>query len=555
MHKSKTRKHRPNKSKYGQGQEVPTTKLEGSLRLPKNFGSKICSENMTFQECELAILRNAVDESDELRGRKVSNNEDVKRMLKIVEEFIIEKKLMLYGGTAINNILPKYAQFYNRDVEVPDYDFYSPDALTHAKELADIFYKEGYIEVEAKAGIHMGTFKVFVNFIPIADITQMHEQLYKALIKDSIIISQIHYTPPNYLRMSMYLELSRPNGDVSRWEKIFKRLSLLNEHYPLVVDKDCSAINFHKDIGAESIKNEELYIETRECFINQGVVFFGGYASSLYARYMPKEKQILLRKYPDFDVLSDEPEKCAIILKEHLIRLKFKKIKIINHDEIGEIIPYHIEIKVENKTIAFIYKPIACHSYNKIYIKNKEINIATIDTILTFYLSFWYANLEYYNKDRLLCLAKFLFQLEEHNRLAQKGLLKRFSINCYGKQMTLEDMRSQKAEKYRELIINRKSKEYEMWFLKYSPHNKKSKKEITNEDIEKSLKILEDKVEEENDESPVKREKNFIERFIGSPKKTKKRSNSPESSSKNALYKLFRKGSTTRKSRSSEFLF
>ena len=206
MHKYKTRKHRPNKSKYG---------------------SKICNENMTFQECELAILRSAVDESDELRGRKVSNNEDVQRMLKIVEEFIIDKKLMLYGGTAINNILPKYAQFYNRDIEVPDYDFYSPDALTHAKELADIFYKEGYIEVEAKAGIHMGTFKVFVNFIPIADITQMHEQLYKALIKESIIISQVHYTPPNYLRMSMYLELSRPNGDVSRWEKIFKRQDLL----------------------------------------------------------------------------------------------------------------------------------------------------------------------------------------------------------------------------------------------------------------------------------------------------------------------------------------
>ena len=541
MHKSKTRKHRPNK-----------------------YASKICNENMTFQECELAILRNAIDESEELRGRKISNNEDVKRMLKMVEEFIVDKKLMLYGGTAINNILPKYAQFYNRDIEVPDYDFYSPDALTHAKELADIFYKEGYIEVEAKAGVHMGTFKVFVNFIPIADITQMHEKLYETLLKDSIIISQVHYTPPNYLRMSMYLELSRPNGDVSRWEKIFKRLSLLNEHYPLLVDKDCSAINFHKDHGQGSSyamnptsnlseKNEDLYIETRECFINQGVVFFGGYASSLYARYMPKEKQMLLRKYPDFDVLSDEPDKCGIILKEHLTRLKFKKIKIIKHDEIGEIIPYHIEIKVENKTIAFIYKPIACHSYNQIYIKNKEINIATIDTILTFYLSFWYANLEYYNKDRLLCLAKFLFQLEEHNRLAQKGLLKRFSINCYGKQMTLEDMRSQKAEKYRELVINRKSKEYEMWFLKYSPHDKKSKKEITNEDIDKSLKMLEKK--EENDESPVKRERNFIERFIGSPKKHKKHSNSPESSSKNLLFKLFRKGSTTKKNRSSEFLF
>ena len=32
--------------------------------------------------------------------------------------------------------------------------------------------------------------------------------------------------PPNYLRMAMYLELSRPDGDVSRWEKVLKRLTL-----------------------------------------------------------------------------------------------------------------------------------------------------------------------------------------------------------------------------------------------------------------------------------------------------------------------------------------
>ena len=31
----------------------------------------------------------------------------------------------------------------------------------------------------------------------------------------------------------MYLELSRPDGDVSRWEKVLKRLTLLNKHYPM----------------------------------------------------------------------------------------------------------------------------------------------------------------------------------------------------------------------------------------------------------------------------------------------------------------------------------
>ena len=105
------------------------------------FKTELCSNDMTFNECELAILRHAVDETEKISGIKQVNNEDVKKMLIIVEEFIIKHKLVCYGGTAINNILPKYAQFYNRDIEIPDYDFYSPNPLEHAKELADIFYK------------------------------------------------------------------------------------------------------------------------------------------------------------------------------------------------------------------------------------------------------------------------------------------------------------------------------------------------------------------------------------------------------------------------------
>ena len=36
--------------------------------------------------------------------------------------------------------------------------------------MADIYFKNGFSEIEAKAGIHFGTYKVFVNFIPVADI-------------------------------------------------------------------------------------------------------------------------------------------------------------------------------------------------------------------------------------------------------------------------------------------------------------------------------------------------------------------------------------------------
>ena len=87
--------------------------------------------------------------------------------------------------------------------------------------------------------------------------------------------------------------------------------------------------------------------------------------------------------------------------------------------------------------IAFIYKTNACHSYNIIYINNQKIKVATIDTMLSFYLIFIYANRPYYDDNRLLCMAEYLFEVQLKNRLEQKGLLKRFSILCYGKQKTL----------------------------------------------------------------------------------------------------------------------
>jgi hypothetical protein len=460
----------------------------------QKFNTALCENTMTFEDCELTILRHAVDETEKLQGRKKVNSKDIQRMLTIVEEFIIKKKLICYGGTAINNILPTYAQFYKRDIEIPDYDFFSANALEDAKELADIYYKEGYTDVEAKSGVHYGTFKVFVNFIPIADITYLHSDVYKSILKDAIQIAGIKYAPPDYLRMAMYLELSRPAGDVSRWEKVAKRLGILNKYYPMKLGKDCFTVDFSKKMNINLKEEERLHLLMRDIFIDNSSVFFGGYSTHLYAKHMPESKKKLVDSIPDFDIISDDPDKCALIAKERLQTENFKNVKIIKHKAIGEIIPSHIEIIVGKYSMAYIYEPIACHSYNEVTIDGKQIKIATIDTILAFYLSFLYANMPHYDKDRLLCIAMFLFQMEQHNRLDQSGILKRYSIECYGKQSTLEDIRSKKTEMFKELGKDRESKEYQMWFLKYTPGDtskteKRKTKTTTNKTRKNKQKI------------------------------------------------------------------
>jgi hypothetical protein len=67
-------------------------------------------------------------------------------------------------------------------------------------------------------------------------------------------------------------------------------------------------------------------------------------------------------------------------------------------------------------------------------------------------------------------MAAYLFEVERKNRLEQKGLLKRFSLDCYGKQPTMEDIRAEKAKKYEELKGSKSRKsEFESLFFKYSP--------------------------------------------------------------------------------------
>ena len=57
----------------------------------------LCDKNMSFEECELAILRSAVDKTEALQGEKLLKNPDIKNIISTVEKFIKDNKLICYG--------------------------------------------------------------------------------------------------------------------------------------------------------------------------------------------------------------------------------------------------------------------------------------------------------------------------------------------------------------------------------------------------------------------------------------------------------------------------
>ena len=461
-----------------------------------------CDKSLTFQECELTILRTAIDLAEAKMGKRLVNTPEVQDMIKIVEDFIKRKSLICYGGVAIDALLPEQDKIYNKDIELSDYDFFTPNALEDAKELAELYVKHGYTEVEAKAGSHQGTFKVFCNFLGVADLTYIPKELFNALKKDAVRVKGILYCPPNYLKMAMYLELSRPAGQIDRFEKVFKRLTLLNKYYPLT-STACDAVNFQRGM-TDKTQEDEIFENVRSTMVNQGVVFFGGYAISLYSKYMPYKLQKRVENIADFEVLSNDPESTCEIVKERLKDIDVTNVKIVKHLPIGEIIPEHYEIKIGKDTIAFVYKPIACHSYNTINIRGQQVKIATIDTMLSFFLAFLYADRPYYNEfsDRIVCMSKFLFEVQQKNRLEQKGLLRRFSITCYGHQESVEEMRAHKAQMYIELKDKKGTKEYDEWFLNYRPHTTEKRELLKNKN--KNKKATKKKTKKTKNQSKTK---------------------------------------------------
>jgi len=446
------------------------------------------NKTMSYEDCELTILRSAVDKIQNKTGRHLLHQPEIQKIIEIVEAFLKKKKRICYGGTAINNILPQDLQFYDKSIELPDYDFFSPDPLSDAKELADIYFKEHFVEVEAKSGMHGGTFKVFVNFIPVADITFMPARLFKSLLKESKRIDGIYYAPPDYLRMSMYLELSRPAGDTSRWEKVLKRLMLLNKRYPLYSRK-CDKVEIQRMFDDPGKFDEKrLFYLVRDALIEEGVVFFGGYANRMYLRHHKAFREYKHLLTPDFDVLSKNPAATAEAMKNKLKKAGFTNVRVVKIKPVGEIISESHQVRWGKERLVTIYEPLGCHSYNIRHTQHHAIKIATIDTMLSFYLAFLYAKDAGYDPERFSCMSEYLFQVQRENRFSQKGILKRFSIQCYGEQSTLEKMRREKSEKYEELKNKKGSKEYEWYFLRYVPAETERKTKHKTKKRKKSRK-------------------------------------------------------------------
>jgi hypothetical protein len=399
-----------------------------------------------FQK-QIELIKNASDVAQKKIDHYSAHNEDVLRAIDVVEDFLRDRHRLCYGGQAINAHLPNKYKIYNPEYSIPDYDFFTPDQASDIKLLVKNLRKAGFTEISAREGMHEGTVKIYVDFVPVADITAIDNKLYKILSQREFRYDGISYLDANTLRMLMYLELSRPRGEVQRWEKVYERLSLFNEFVHM---KQCHT---PQDIFKEGLSSNQTeyvinyIIQNRRLFAGSDLINY--YRQNLFGKqrnisWIINNKKPIIFLSPDID--NDAKQIRNYFSETHTSSNNSSKhsnytIKSISYKG-AELIPTLKIVRYKNRNLVFIIKQDACLSYFNVSIdQNKLLKIASLDTLITLYFSLGLVKSEYMNMGSIECLANELVQISIKARKNPEQFPFPFiSIKCIGHQQSLPSL-------------------------------------------------------------------------------------------------------------------
>jgi len=392
---------------------------------------------------QIQIIKQASDLAQEKIDYFSAHDEDTLLAIRVVETFLRKKHRICYGGQAINAYLPAKHKFYDPEYSIPDYDFFTPSQNQDLKQIAEDLYKAGFSEISAREGMHEGTIKIYVNYIPVADITAIHPSIYRILSKRETRIDGISYIDPNSLRMLMYLELSRPRGEVGRWEKVFERMMLFNEFVPI---KHCTPHS--KKLSKPTMTVSQAQYVLRY-IIQQRRIIAGADLVPFYQRVVKTRKspiEWILGTTKPILFFSPEPETDTKDLITGFLTHSRQSIQTkVYHNQGLDVIPSIHVIHHRNKPMVFIIEQSACHSYLNIPIK-EEINlggdvahrilrIASMDTLITLFFTLGFVHTHFFDRGSMDCLANQLVSISIRSRQTPESFIYPFvSIRCAGHQ-------------------------------------------------------------------------------------------------------------------------
>jgi len=433
------------------------TRLDASLRTLRG-------KRKTLDD-QLERIKRAANLAQQRIDYATAHNEQVLQAVEIVEDFLRKKHRLCYGGQAINAHLPDKYKFYDPERTIPDYDFFTPNQEADLRLLVQDLKKAGFTEISAREGMHEGTVKVYVDYVPIADMTAMDPSLYRILSKREYRTDGISYLDVHTLRMMMYLELSRPRGEVERWPKVYERLMLLNT---FSAPRRCPRTASASPVPLTSEHTERIL----QWILGKQRVFAGLDLIHIYDhsfRSRKKKGEWLIRSRKPILFYSPTPEDDAKNLREILQgvdatattrpnRLPTYRIQTYQKKGGGEILPTITVLYQGKSPVVFLVHQTACHSYfqlplssNASHSSETTLRIASVDTLITLYFSIALLQPKWLDGTTMECLAHQLIQLSIQMRTRpDQSPFPFISLKCVGHQTTLPSLIRAKVKRMTE---------------------------------------------------------------------------------------------------------
>ena len=278
--------------------------------------------------------------------------------------------------------------------------------------------------------------------------------MYAIILKRSIVDDEIHYADADFLRMNMYLELSRPKGEVERWEKVYKRLILLNSIKNHVKPR-CN----HKKTGLTKIK-PSIHEAIMDYIVAENLIFAGAELERIYKHPDITGASYVLKSSRPVLAYSSSPESHMHASRQILhVQDPSLPLQNMHWDARGDLIPELFGIQSRGRVVVLLIREQFCHAYNTVTLPgNVSLRISSLDSAITlFYTLSYVRGLDGLVPKSIHCFADALVQVSMNTR--NKGIPSKFPLfptKCHGHQPSKASLLEAKARRVAAIKKTRK---------------------------------------------------------------------------------------------------
>jgi hypothetical protein len=296
---------------------------------------------------------------------------DLMKAFNIVKDFIIENKLIIVGGMALDYALKLRGSGIYDENELPDYDLLSPDSYQDSIKLGIELCNNKLQNVSIIRGYHIPTTRVRVENVGVADLSYCPKSVYDDL--NTIMYEGFRLIHPYYQLIDQHNAFAYPyrkpqwGGNVNVWKKYNERIKIVLEFFPL------------PDKGLCNIPPTEYSIEISDV---AGLCIAGYSAHPFYYNDVDIDgNKLILKMYKNEIILFSNTFNETVNSFE-----KKYKIKAVFYNAYLSKFPKSARIKTQNYTFVIMENDTDYISATTYKIKNNTFCIISVNWTLSYYL-------------------------------------------------------------------------------------------------------------------------------------------------------------------------